>query len=427
MLPRMLTAGLIAATFVLVGFSAKAGTPTSWEPLEGAGNAEVTVIAATPASSGMAVVGYTNGDVYLTFSKDSDSPNWTQVDDKTGTPYTSLPSGTVTAIAISPFDSQSYFVAFAGCHYPDKLWKTVNGGETFFAVSDAPYCDISSLSVNPVDSSIVYMIADETLYVSEDYGLTWSTDPITEPLLPPIATGDRITAVAPALNNFYDSDEAFLVGTQNGDVWMTLNAGSTWLQLDDTSNPNWPDLPGDMVTSVVFDDRLMPPRFIVSFHKDVLPNTRDALWVSSNGGESWTNITNEDLPNNSGVGMVSAHPNSISTFYATATTFSTFINAYKSEDSGATWKDGCTCSTLCTSAQTTANSYFGTTGAQCFAVKADITGWNAWNTDGRDIIVNGTTMPGTSGIGDDLPAKINDRYYFYFTAGNDEAAGWGFW
>ena len=400
-----------------------AQTPTSWEPLQGEGNAKITSVATTPATKSMAIVGYDNGDVFLGFGADTETPNWTQVDDRTGTPFPSLPNGPVTAVAISSYDTQTYYVAFAGCHYPDKLWKTSTGGEFFVSLENAPFCDISSIAVNPVDSSVIYVIADGELWVSDDYGSNWTQDEIVEPILPPLAEGDRISAISSARNNFYSRDELILVGTVQGDVWLTLQGGDNWIRLDEPANPSRPDLPNSIVTSVVVDDRYAPPFLYVSFYKDELPDDRDAIWVSGNGGEAFGNIYGDNMPSNSGVGMLSVNPAYLVVLYATTTTSSTFINAYKSEDNGLTWNDGCTCDTGCNNALTAAISYFGTTGPVCFAINDDIEGWTSWNTEGRDIVVNGLIVEN----GEALPAKINDRYYVYFTDGDRDYTGWMTW
>lgn len=400
-----------------------AQTPTSWEPLGGAGAAKVTVVATTPAAPSIAIAGYTNGNVYFTSNSQDAAPNWTQVDDKTGTPYDSLPNNTVTAIAIGPRDTQTYYVGFAGCHYPGKLWKTGNGGETFIPLENAPFCDISSISINPIDPSIVYLIANKELYVSEDFGTNWSQDPIAEPISPPLAAGDRISAITSAKNIYYNGYEDILVGTVNGDVWMTLDAGNTWTRLDEIGNPYATDLPESMVTSLVFDDRLSPPAYYVSYYREPMDANMDALWSSMTGGEFFNSIYTDGLPGYSGVGMISINPAYFGTLYATTGNMSTITNAFKSENNGDSWSDGCTCDTGCAAALTAPVQNFGTTNSVCFAIEGDINGWTAWNTQRRDIVVNGVDVQS----GGTLPEKINDRYYVYFTDGDYSWAGWTLW
>ncbi len=419
---------ILLSAILLISLSSRANseTATEWEPLAGSTNAKITAVASTPHSPDMAIVGYDNGNLYLTFEADEARPNWTRLDDNTTTSIGSFPQGLITAIAINPSDSDNFIVSFAGCHYPGKLWKTNDGGQRFTEVTGATYCDISSISINPVDPAIIYLIANQQLWVSDDYGNTWTQDAIVEPLNPPIDNGARISAVASAQNNFYSGDEGFLVGTTDGQVWMTLNGGGNWMRVDEVAYPSAPDLPDKMVTSLVFDDRMIPPLFYASFHTNVLPNDRDALWLS-NGGESWVNIFKASLPDHSGIGMVSLNPFKIGTLYATPTTFSTVVSTYKSENNGQTWSSGCTCETGCVDAATESTGYFASQGAKCFAIKGDINGWKSWNTEGRDIIVNDVLMNSTEGDGANLPATVNDRYYFYFTEGQHDYAGWTLW
>jgi hypothetical protein len=67
---------------------------------------------------------------------------------------------------------------------------------------------------------------------------------------------------------------------------------------------------------------------------------------------------------------------------------------------------------------------FGTTGERWFVVNTNINGWQASETAGRTIRVNGVVM--TSGQMP-LPPAVNGSYYFQFTAGSNNWSTWSFW
>jgi hypothetical protein len=78
-------------------------------------NHNLTTLAQTPAAPNNALVGCSNGDLFLSFDANVVSPNWLKVDTwNTSVGTMSLPDLPVNAIAYSPSDTQSAYVAFAG-------------------------------------------------------------------------------------------------------------------------------------------------------------------------------------------------------------------------------------------------------------------------------------------------------------------------
>ena len=67
---------------------------------------------------------------------------------------------------------------------------------------------------------------------------------------------------------------------------------------------------------------------------------------------------------------------------------------------------------------------FNTTGEVWFVITENPNGWQASEVQGRRIYVNGTQV--TAGQMP-LPAAINGRRYFRFTAGDRSWASWSFW
>jgi hypothetical protein len=82
----------------------------------------------------------------------------------------------------------------------------------------------------------------------------------------------------------------------------------------------------------------------------------------------------------------------------------------------------CTCIEGCDEARTTAGT-LNTEDSVCYEISGSINGWNAWDLGNRTIQVNGTTVSS----GESLPAQIEGKYYFYFSAGTPSWNGWTYW
>lgn len=405
----------------LVGQTTFAQTSAGWEPKEGGGSTTVTAVGLTSANPEMAVVGYENGDVFMTLTNGtSERPSWMKIDEPSQ--GDALPNKTIASIAVSPRDTKTFFVAFIGCKFYGNLWVTQNGGRTFSEVESGPYCNLTNVSINPIDTSIIYVTDNAgNVYTSDDYGDTWTTDPIDDPLTPPDAVGS-ISTVAEARGSYDD----VLVGTTEGEIFLTNNAQQeepSWILLTGTGYP-FPDFPDAMVSSLVWDNRYAPAILFATFNQTM---TGESIWKNGRQGNpyAWATIQNDTLSPYAAVGSVSINPAFSGTLYATTTY--TEYNAYKSDDSGRTWFDaaanGCTCETGCADAATEPSGNFGTTDAKCFTIEGDVDGWNAWGYDGREIIVNGVSVSN----GAALPEPIDGTYYFYFTAGDVDWTGWSFW
>lgn len=304
---------------------------TNWEPKQGAANFAVSTVALTPANQEMAVVGYDNGDVYMTISDaTSEIPSWTKVDESAM--GAALPNKLISSIAISPLDSRTIYVAFFGCSYSGNLWMSRSGGQYWNEVTTGPYCNITNISINPLDSSIVY-VNDNTgkVFTSLDYGNTWTEDAIIDPLKPAAATGN-ISTVAISQSSF----SKVMVGTDTGEIWMSFNAQDSnayWMKVTGDGYP-YPDFPAETVTSLAWGEHYQPAISYVAFNSLF---TGKSLWKNSNGNNpfGWVEIQNEQLPSHTAIATVSLNPAFSSVLYATTTY--TEYNAYKSEDNGLTW------------------------------------------------------------------------------------------
>ena len=259
-----------------------ATTAEAWQPCL---NENVTTIAQFPKAPATVLTGCSNGDIFLTFNGLSPNPSWLKIDTwNTSAGTFGLPDSPVNAIAYSPADIKTAYVAFAGSKQGHKLWKTSTGGASWIELSSVPLPEIWGISVNPLDPLKVYVIGPSGVAMSPDAGTTWTTDVTAAPLTVPIATGSKLSTVT-VVNN---DPNTVWVGATNGDVFFTTTAttAQTWFKATR-------GMPERAVTHLAVDAvRSTPPTVYATF--DGMFN--DSLWVTSNNGFGWGMLDNPQLP-----------------------------------------------------------------------------------------------------------------------------------
>lgn len=135
-------------------------------------------------------------------------------------------SGRILSIAVDPLNENT---AYAGS-VSGGVWKTTDQGKSWVAVTDRlNSMHISSLVVDPRNSNVVYAGTGESympgddygymgVYVSRDAGATWS-------LLPSTA-GLKLTAVTSIAIDPQNSSRFYVSG--NTGVYVSTDAGATW-------------------------------------------------------------------------------------------------------------------------------------------------------------------------------------------------------
>jgi len=261
-------------------------TPASnaerWTPCV---NESVTTIAQTPQAPKSALVGCGNGDVFLSFDASVVSPSWLKIDTwNTSVGTMALPDLPVNAIAYSPADTKTAYVAFAGSKQGHKLWKTSTGGANWVELSSVPLSEIWSVSVNPLDTLELYVAGPGGVYMSPDAGVTWTANVTPAPLTVPLASGSKLSTVSVAPQN----PSIIWVGASNGDIFRSDDGGQTWVQATH-------GMPARMVLHVTVDASQSPPRVFATF--DGLSN--DSVWITTNNGFGWANLHTPPLPTSS--------------------------------------------------------------------------------------------------------------------------------
>jgi photosystem II stability/assembly factor-like uncharacterized protein len=299
----------------------------AWEPVQ-AETPTLTTIAYWAQSNAMALAGHTNGDIFLTFNAGSSTPIWSKIDTNV------LPNNAITSLAINPLNNQEIYAVFAGSVMGGHVWKTQNGGEIWQELAAAPAgVETWAISVNSVDPRKLYLIAEGTVFVSDDAGQSFTTSLTPDPFQPPLVNGDRISTVSVLDNNL----DAVWVGTVNGQIWGTLNARAatpSWSRFNDIRQPGAEPHPTRLITRITpLPTNLNPPGVWVSFAGLL----NDSVWLTMNGGQTWLNRHNADLPTTSvpvstlGIYGVSVNPIDTSTVYANE------LGTNRSVNTGISW------------------------------------------------------------------------------------------
>ncbi|MHB1297620.1 MAG: WD40/YVTN/BNR-like repeat-containing protein [Gemmatimonadaceae bacterium] len=208
-------------------------------------------------------------------------------------------SGRIADVEGLPSPSKTFFVAAAA----GGVWKTTNNGVTFRPVFDKyPVASLGDLAIAPSDSNVLYLGSGEPnsrnsispgggIFKSTDGGLTWTFKGLTETqhigrvIVHP--TNPNIAWVA-ALG------AAWTTNRERG-LYKTTDGGETWVNkkyINDTTGFIDVDIhPRD--PNVLFATsyhRLRGPYFLQSGGKG------SALWKSTDGGESWTEVKGGGFP-----------------------------------------------------------------------------------------------------------------------------------
>jgi hypothetical protein len=208
-------------------------------------------------------------------------------------------SGRITDVEGIPSPSKTFFISAAA----GGVWKTTNGGVTFRPVFDKyGVASMGDLAIAPSDTNVIYLGTGEPnsrnsispgggVFKSTDGGLTWNfmglkeTEHIGRIIVHPT---DPNTAWVAALG------AAWRPNRERG-LYKTTDGGRTWVNkkfINDTTGFVDVDIhPRD--PNVLFAasyHRIRGPYFLQSGGKG------SALWKSTDGGETWTEVKGGGFP-----------------------------------------------------------------------------------------------------------------------------------
>ncbi|MGH9468169.1 MAG: VPS10 domain-containing protein [Terriglobales bacterium] len=251
-------------------------------------------------------------------------------------------AGRSVAVAGVPSEPDTfYFGAVDG-----GVWKTINDGTTWEPIFDhEPVASIGAIAVAASNPEVIYVGTGEPdprsqssigdgMFKTTDGGQTWTriglakTRQIGRIVVDP---HDPNRVLVAALGNIY-------AATPERGVYLSTDGGATWQKtLFTNDNTGAIDLsmdPGNpqVVYAALWATRRPPWVVYPSSHE---PGS--GLYKSTDGGSTWTHLTN-GLPANPGRIGVAVAPTDPNRVYAMVDASAKEGGLYRSDDAGATWK-----------------------------------------------------------------------------------------
>ena len=255
--------------------------------------------------------------------------------------------GRVTDVEGIPSPSKTFYVAAA----TGGIWKTTNNGTTFQSIWDNErVVSMGDLAIAPSDHDQIWAGTGEEdsrnsisagggIFKSNDGGMTWDlkgleeTQVIARIVVHP--SNPDLVYVA-ALGHIWDSNpERGLYRTKDGgDTWELVKFISDKAGFVDIAmHPKNPD-----ILFAASWERVRGPYFLQS------GGPGSALWTSTDGGDTWTEIEGNGFPTtNKGRIGIAISDNNPDIMYAmveaeTSEDDTTGTGLYRSDDGGTTWE-----------------------------------------------------------------------------------------
>lgn len=229
-------------------------------------------------------------------------------------------NGRVNAIAVSPSDPQTIFLAGS----QGGVWKTTDGGVTWMPKGDGfPLMGTSSVAIHPTNPNIVLVgTGDYDGFDTAGIGIMRSTDG-GETF---VATGAGVTLSSCVKQIVFDPDDPNIVIAVSGKggsggIFRSTNAGQTWSTI--VSGGNW-----DSLTVTVPEFTGGPRRYYATS-----PGNPPRIFTSTNRGASWSAIAVNPLTSNASTTAIAASKVFPNTLYV----MSSARVIFKSDNAGATW------------------------------------------------------------------------------------------
>ena len=250
--------------------------------------------------------------------------------------------GRITDLAIHPDDLDTWYVGAAS----GGILKTTNAGQTWENIfTDVPVISIGDLCIDPNDDQVIYAGTGEAnassysffgsgIYKSTNAGDTWEFAGLEQSayigrIIVDHNNSERIFAAA--CGDLFSSDP-------NRGVYRSINGGDDWEKVlfvnDSTSAVDLVQHPTnpDIIYATMWE-RMRGLTYRRSF------GDGSGVWKSTDGGDSWTELTN-GLPTGNNVGRIGidlckSNPDVLYTFYDMP---SQDVRVYKSTNGGSSWQ-----------------------------------------------------------------------------------------
>ncbi|MEK7250273.1 MAG: hypothetical protein AAB209_07615, partial [Bacteroidota bacterium] len=266
--------------------------------------------------------------------KDVMAPTWQSVGP-------SNVGGRITSLALHPTNPNLIYAGAAA----GGVWKSTDNGATWTNIfNESPA--IGSLTLDPNNAQAIYVGTGEAnpggvaiypgngIWRSTDSGQTWTN-------LGLATTGQlgRI-AIHPSNSNkiFVAALGLYRSKTQDRGVYRSTDGGTSWQRVLFTN-----DTTGACDLMI---DPMNPNRIVAAFWSryrpltySILSSATSGLWLSTNGGDSWVQVTNGFPANDVATGRTSlaVAPSQPNVYFALVSNGTGVKGVYRSSDNGASW------------------------------------------------------------------------------------------
>lgn len=249
--------------------------------------------------------------------------------------------GRITSLLLSPVDANLIYAGAAA----GGVWKSTDNGVTWENIfNEAPA--IGSLAMDPSDPSIIYVGTGEAnpggvaiypgngLWRSTDAGSTWtnlglhSTGAIGKIAIHP-SNPNTIYVGALGLYRSRTTDRGVYRSTDRGLSWSRI------LYLNDTTG----------VSDVIIDKNAPSRLFAATWTRhrpvrySIIGGGQSGLWMSTNGGDTWSPVTSGYPANETNIGRASLDisPSSPNIYFSLLSNGTGVRGIYKSTNFGESW------------------------------------------------------------------------------------------
>jgi photosystem II stability/assembly factor-like uncharacterized protein len=216
-------------------------------------------------------------------------------------------NNSIIALAIDPISPNTIYMIdrSSGSISAGKIYKTTNGGINWKTLKLEK---VKIITINPINTNIIYAGCYDGLYKSDDGGDTWYPSTIEW----------RVEALVLDPIN----PDIIYAGIGDGSVYQSIDAGNTWTRIRDAIENN----------STFIAIAIHPTQTNL-----IYVGTKDGIGRSTNGGKDWIQVVKWEEPNYdmlNGILAIIIDPFSQNNIYVGSRN-----GVYKSIDGGKHWKD----------------------------------------------------------------------------------------